>query len=221
MNLLDKFHFKDKNGIKTTMEICDSLSRSKISEVVGMIPTKVSQLFNDSGFITSADVPSKTSELQNDSGFITSADVPTKTSELQNDSGFITSADVPTKTSELQNDSNYATTSQLPNTSYIGAGGWGRQMIGTTALLFTMTDQQSINFTQLYGSDYWTDVTFNIPAEVRLGLVINTQVSALAGMGLLNCTIVSVNTSSITLRVSNKVAGAIDVRFNISMCGGV
>ena len=183
MNLLDKFHFKDKNGLQTTMEICDSFARNEISRLV--------------------------------------ATIPTKTSELQNDSGFITSADVPTKTSELQNDSNYATTSQLPNTSYIGAGGWGRQMIGTTALLFTMTDQQSINFTQSYGSDYWTDVTFNIPVEVRLGVVINAQVSALAGMGLLNCTIVSVNTSAITIRVSNKVSGPIDVRFNISMCGGV
>lgn len=50
------------------------------------IPTKTSQLTNDSGFITKA--PTKTSELTNDSGFITKA--PTKTSELTNDSGFAT-----------------------------------------------------------------------------------------------------------------------------------
>ena len=62
----------------------------------GDIPTKTSQLQNDSGFITSASVPTKTSQLQNDSGFVTSASVPTKTSQLQNDSGFITSASVPT-----------------------------------------------------------------------------------------------------------------------------
>ena len=62
----------------------------------GDIPTKTSQLQNDSGFVTSASVPTKTSQLQNDSGFITSASVPTKTSQLQNDSGFITSASVPT-----------------------------------------------------------------------------------------------------------------------------
>ena len=36
--------------------------------------------------------PTKTSDLTNDSGFITSADVPTKTSQLQNDSGFLTQA---------------------------------------------------------------------------------------------------------------------------------
>ena len=56
----------------------------------GDIPTKTSQLQNDSGFITSASVPTKTSQLLNDSGFVTSASVPTKTSQLQNDSGFIT-----------------------------------------------------------------------------------------------------------------------------------
>ena len=35
-------------------------------------------------------IPSKTSDLTNDSGFITSASVPTKTSDLTNDSGFVT-----------------------------------------------------------------------------------------------------------------------------------
>ena len=45
---------------------------------------------------SAGDIPTKTSQLQNDSGFITSASVPTKTSQLQNDSGFITSASVPT-----------------------------------------------------------------------------------------------------------------------------
>lgn len=62
----------------------------------GDIPTKTSQLQNDSGFVTSASVPTKTSQLQNDSGFVTSASVPTKTSQLQNDSGFITASSLPT-----------------------------------------------------------------------------------------------------------------------------
>jgi hypothetical protein len=34
-------------------------------------------------------IPESTSDLVNDSGFITSADVPTKTSDLTNDSGFV------------------------------------------------------------------------------------------------------------------------------------
>ena len=37
----------------------------------GNIPTKTSDLINDSGFITDTDVPTAVSELTNDSGFIT------------------------------------------------------------------------------------------------------------------------------------------------------
>lgn len=73
------------------------------------IPTKTSQLTNNSGFITSssltpyalkADVPTKTSQITNDSGFITPtalapyakiADMPTKVSELDNDAGYLAS----------------------------------------------------------------------------------------------------------------------------------
>lgn len=46
--------------------------------------------------ITMPSVPTKTSQLQNDSGFVTSSAIPTKTSDLQNDSGFITSSSLPT-----------------------------------------------------------------------------------------------------------------------------
>ena len=45
------------------------------------------------------DIPENTSELTNDSGFITAADIPAipeNTSDLTNDSGFITAADLPT-----------------------------------------------------------------------------------------------------------------------------
>ena len=82
------------------------------------IPTKTSQLTNDSGFITNADItiPTKTSQLSNDSGFITNAGIPTKTSQLTNDSGFITNADIsiPTKTSQLTNDSGFITNAGIP-----------------------------------------------------------------------------------------------------------
>lgn len=79
------------------------------------VPTKTSDLTNDSGFITISSVPTKTSDLTNDSGFVTSADIPTSTSDLTNDSGFITSADVPTKTSDLTNDSGFITSANVPN----------------------------------------------------------------------------------------------------------
>lgn len=44
---------------------------------------------------TASTIPTKTSELENDSGFITAIDLPTKTSQLINDSGFITLKDLP------------------------------------------------------------------------------------------------------------------------------
>ena len=80
------------------------------------IPTKTSQLTNDSGFITNADIPTKTSQLTNDTGFITNADIsiPSKTSQLTNDSGFITNAAIPTKTSQLTNDSGFITNAAIP-----------------------------------------------------------------------------------------------------------
>ena len=110
---------KDKlNGIATGAEvnvqsdwnITDTSSDAFIKNKPA-IPTKTSDITNDSGFITSAALPTKTSDLTNDSGFITNQvnnlanyydqtainsmfnalDVPTKTSELTNDSGFLTS----------------------------------------------------------------------------------------------------------------------------------
>lgn len=94
-----------------------------------VIPSKTSQLQNDSGFITSAPVTS----VNNQTGDVTIS-VPTKTSELQNDSGFLTSApvtsvngqtgavsiSVPTKTSDLNNDSGFLTSAV---TSFNGSTG--------------------------------------------------------------------------------------------------
>lgn len=110
---------KDKlNGIATGAEVnvqsdwgvTDTSSDAFIKNKPA-IPTKTSDITNDSGFITSAAVPTKTSDLTNDSGFITNQvnnlanyydqtainsmfnalDIPTKTSDLTNDSGFLTS----------------------------------------------------------------------------------------------------------------------------------
>ena len=103
----------------------------------------------NSTFATKAELPTKVSELENDSGFISSytetdpifssvsstlatkAELPTKVSELENDSGFISSytetdpifssvsstlatkAELPTKVSELINDSNFVTSSDV------------------------------------------------------------------------------------------------------------
>jgi len=74
----------------------------KVSQLEVAMPTKVSDLTNDTGFITAASLPTKTSDLINDSGFITSAAVPTKVSQLQNDSSFATTNQLGTETSRAQ-----------------------------------------------------------------------------------------------------------------------
>lgn len=85
-------NLKNLKAVATTGSYNDLTDKPTIPAV----PTKTSELTNDSGFITANDipaaqeVPTKTSELTNDSGFITSASLPTKTSDLTNDSGFIT-----------------------------------------------------------------------------------------------------------------------------------
>ena len=84
-------------------------------EVTIAVPTKTSELTNDSNFATTADIPTKTSQLQNDSNFATTSDIPIKTSQLTNDSGFITASDIPTiptNTSQLTNDSGFVKTSE-------------------------------------------------------------------------------------------------------------
>ena len=62
-----------------------------ITALASSIPTQVSALSNDAGYITSSSLPSKLSQLTNDQGYITSSSVPSKLSQLTNDPGFITS----------------------------------------------------------------------------------------------------------------------------------
>ena len=42
------------------------------------------------GYAKASDIPTKTSQLTNDSGFVNASDIPTKTSQLTNDSNFLT-----------------------------------------------------------------------------------------------------------------------------------
>ena len=97
------------------------------------IPTKTSELTNDSGFITTANIPTKTSDLVNDSGFISEETEPQFTSspahgitsqdieDWNNKSDFSGSYDdltdkptIPSKTSDLVNDSGFITTETEP-----------------------------------------------------------------------------------------------------------
>ena len=80
------------------------------------MPTKVSDLTNDTGFITSSAVPTKVSELTNDSNFITTNSVGKATLTIQKNgsqvaqfganatSNVTANITVPTKVSDLTND---------------------------------------------------------------------------------------------------------------------
>ena len=134
------------------------------------IPTKTSDLHNDSGFITASDVPTKTSELTNDSGFITASAVPTKTSELTNDSGFITASDVPTKTSELTNDSGFITTSDVPTKTSELTNDSG--FISSTAL----SNDYMI-------TAWFTSISFNSPLKNIISNIKTKLTTVLNGLG--------------------------------------
>lgn len=49
-------------------------------------------------------IPTKVSELQNDAGYITEDDLPTKTSDLTNDSAFVTEEQVRTIITEMMSE---------------------------------------------------------------------------------------------------------------------
>lgn len=95
---------------------------------------KTSDLTNDSGYISEADIPTATSDLTNDSGFVNATQVqavvsnaiPSDISYFTNDVGYITDADIgniPTRTSQLINDSGYITAAEAPVTSVNGLSG--------------------------------------------------------------------------------------------------
>jgi hypothetical protein len=83
------------------------------------VPTKTSDLTNDSNFATISDIPTKTSDLTNDSNFATTSDIPTKTSQLTNDSGFITANDIPTVSEASPQEASALKSGNLPTSGWI------------------------------------------------------------------------------------------------------
>ena len=102
------------------------------SYISSKVPTKTSQLQNDSNYATTSQLPSKTSQLTNDSDFTTNAKLATKQDTISDlatirsgaskgatavqpatlNSYAKTSA-IPTKTSQLSNDSGYLTSGNV------------------------------------------------------------------------------------------------------------
>lgn len=81
------------NAVKTTSQ---SLTDAQKAQARTNIGAGTSSFDGDYESLSNKPtIPTQTSQLENNSGFITSADVPTKVSQLDNDTGFITSNDVP------------------------------------------------------------------------------------------------------------------------------
>ena len=74
------------SDIVTTLAV---LSRNGTYDA-GLIDTQFLTQYDLNGYAKSSDVPTKTSQLTNDSGFANASDIPTKTSQLTNDSNFLT-----------------------------------------------------------------------------------------------------------------------------------
>ena len=126
-------------------------------QISATVPTKTSDLTNDSGFITSASVPTKTSDLTNDSGFITN-----QVSDLANYydqttiNGMFNVLTIPTKTSDLTNDSGFVT-----NTDYASANTGGVIKVGTGLSI----DANGVLSSSGLTSVDWSDIT-NKPTNV-------------------------------------------------------
>ena len=87
-------------------EVGNFTANSAVDKTVNItVPTKLSELENDSSFAKTSELPTKTSELENDSGYITSSDIPSipvttvngKTGAVQltaTDVGAISAADI-------------------------------------------------------------------------------------------------------------------------------
>lgn len=79
------------------------------------IPTKTSELSNDSGYLTSVPSEYVTDTELDGKGYALASDIPTKTSELTNDSNFLTSIPEEYVTDTELEEKGFAKTSDIPS----------------------------------------------------------------------------------------------------------
>lgn len=147
-----------------------TLSGNKTSSELGInVPTKTSDIANDSGFITKSvnDLTNytKTSSLSTvaTSGSYTDLlnkpTIPTKTSDLSNDSGFITS--IPTATNSVKGIVQADGTTTTITNGVISAIGGG----GGTSDYSLLLNKPSINGVELSGNKTTADLGITIPSK--------------------------------------------------------
>ena len=103
------------------------------------------------GFASTEDIPTKLSQLENDSEFITSASIPTKVSQLENDKNYATTSQIPTKISQLDNDKSYLTSTTADAQGYVKQTELDKKQDKLTAGSgITISDNNTITATTTY-----------------------------------------------------------------------
>lgn len=103
------------------------------------------------GFASTEDIPTKVSQLENDSEFITSASIPTKVSQLENDKNYATTSQIPTKISQLDNDESYLTSTTADAQGYVKQTELDKKQDKLTAGSgITISDNNTITATTTY-----------------------------------------------------------------------
>ena len=90
------------NAVKTTIQALTETQKQQARTNIGAGTSSFDGDYNS--LTNKPTIPTKTSQLTNDSGFITDAAL----------TGYAKTTDIPTKTSQLENDSHYITASEAP-----------------------------------------------------------------------------------------------------------
>ena len=90
------------NAVKTTMQTLTDTQKQQARTNIGAGTSSFDGNYNS--LTNKPTIPTKTSDITNDSGFITNADL----------TDYAKTTDIPTKTSQLNNDSHYITVSEAP-----------------------------------------------------------------------------------------------------------
>lgn len=93
------------NSVKTTAQTLTDVQKQQARNNIGAGTSSFDGDYNS--LTNKPTIPTKTSQLTNDSGFITDAAL----------TGYAKTTDIPTKTSQLENDSHYITAGEAPVTS--------------------------------------------------------------------------------------------------------